>query len=121
PYEEYLEPSLQGYRLIEGQYQAIQPVEGRLPSEQLGLHLERGGSFLRLYDPASGQWLPTPAEERQNRLQAERERQRAEEERQRAEAERAGEEAARRRAEAEVEQLRQELDRLRRQLPPQQT
>ncbi len=113
PYEEYMEPSLQGYRLIEGQYQAIQPVDGRLPSERLGLHLERGGRFLRLYDPATARWLPTPPEEHEGRLQAEIERQRADEGR-------AREEDARRRAEAEVEQLRQELEQLRRQLPPQQ-
>ena len=113
PYEEYMEPSLQGYRLIEGQYQAIQPVEGRLPSERLGLHLERGGSFLRLYDPAAGRWLPTPPEEHEALVRAEMERQRAD-------AERAREEEGRRLAEAEVTRLRQELVRLRSQLPPQQ-
>jgi len=111
PYEEYMEPPLQGYRLIEGQYQAIAPVEGRLPSEVLGLHLEAQGGFLRLYDPAARQWLPTPPEEHQRRLQAEMERQRAEEER-------AREEQARQRAEAEVERLRREIERLRSQLPP---
>jgi Uma2 family endonuclease len=114
PYEEYLDPPLQGYRLIEGQYQAIPPVDGRLPSEGLGLHLEASGGLLRLYDPATGQWLPTPPEEHQARLRAEMERQRAQEER-------AQEAEARHRAEEEVERLRQEIARLRAQLPPQQT
>src|SRR3954454_12509732 len=41
PYQEYLKPSLQGYRLVEGQYVPVEPVEGRLPSAVLGLDLER--------------------------------------------------------------------------------
>jgi Uma2 family endonuclease len=113
PYEEYMQPPLQGYRLIEGKYQELQPVNGRLPSEALGLYLEPGGGYLRLYDPGTEQWLPTPPEEHLGRLRAEMERQRAEEER-------AREQEARRRAEEEVERLRRELEDLRRQLPPQQ-
>ena len=62
PYGEYLKPSLKGYRLVAGQYQAIESVEGRLPSEILGLHLERYASELRFYDPATGTWLLTPRE-----------------------------------------------------------
>jgi Uma2 family endonuclease len=126
PYEEYLDPPLQGYRLVEGVYQPIAPAAGRLPSEVLGLHLEGAEGFLRLYDPATGAWLPTPPEEHQARLQAEARRaeaeqasQRAEAERQQAETERQREEEARRRAEAEVERLRQELEELRRRLPGQ--
>lgn len=118
PYEEYMEPPLQGYRLIEGQYQAIAPVDGRIPSERLGLHLESSDGFLRLYDPATRRWLPTPPEERQGRIQAVIERQLAEEQRRLAEEQRAGELEARQRAEAEVERLRQELARLRGQIPP---
>ena len=60
PRDEYLKPPLQGYRLTEGQYVRIEPVAGgRLPSAVLGLELERMGSELRLYDPASGRYLPT--------------------------------------------------------------
>ena len=59
---DYLDPPLQGYRLRAGKYRAIRTVAGRLPSQVLGLHLERHGQELRLYDPAAGQWLPTPAE-----------------------------------------------------------
>ena len=61
PFEEYLKPSMQGYRLVAGEYAPIEPVAGRLPSAELGLHLERDGTQLRLFDPATGQWLPTPA------------------------------------------------------------
>jgi Uma2 family endonuclease len=63
PYGDYLDPPLQGYRLRGGQYQKIRMVQGRLPSRVLGLHLERTGSNLRLYDPETEAWLPTPREE----------------------------------------------------------
>ena len=62
PHNEYLKPPLQGYRLRKGRYGRIRPVKGRLPSHVLGLHLERNGKDLRLYDPAAGQWLPTHEE-----------------------------------------------------------
>jgi Uma2 family endonuclease len=55
PLDEYLDPVLQGYRLVEGEYQRIEPVGGRLPSEVLGLHLEADGPFVRLFNPATGQ------------------------------------------------------------------
>jgi Uma2 family endonuclease len=57
-----LDPPLQGYRLHDGQYVPIEPVNDRLPSEVLGLHLERDGRLLRLYDPRTGQRLLTPVE-----------------------------------------------------------
>jgi Uma2 family endonuclease len=129
PYAEYLEPPLQGYRLRRGRYGRIRPAQGRLPSKLVGLHLERAGPQLRLYDPTSGQWLPTPqenadaAQERADAAQqrAEVERQRADAAQQRAEAatrqaedEKRQAEEARRRAEAEVESLRRELEALRR-------
>ncbi len=59
PLEEYLKPSLQGFRLMEEDYVRIEPVDGRLPSEVLQLHLERQGWQLRFWDPATRQWLPT--------------------------------------------------------------
>ena len=62
PYAEYLNPPLQGYRLVEGRYDPIAPVEGRLPSEVLGLSLERSGTWVRIFDPATGEWLPFPPE-----------------------------------------------------------
>ena len=95
PYAEYLEPPEQLYRLAEGEYQPVEPVGGRLPSEVLGLHFEREGRFLRLYDPATDQHLLTAREENE-RLRRERDRTTAE----------------LRQAEAEIEQLRRELERL---------
>lgn len=62
PKEDYLQPSMQAFRLVRGKYTPIQPVKDRLPSKVLGLHLERDGDELRLWNPESGQWLPTPEE-----------------------------------------------------------
>jgi Uma2 family endonuclease len=89
PTEDYLAPPLQGFRLIDGEYQPIEPVDGRLPSEVLGLHLERDGRELRLYDPARHLRLLKPVEQRNVA------------------------EAAAREAQAEVERLRREIDGLR--------
>jgi Uma2 family endonuclease len=107
PRGDYLSPQLQGYRLRQGRYRPIRAVAGRLPSQVLGLHLERSGNDLRLFDPATGTWLPTPQE------RADQAEQRA------AQAERAAETAAQRaeQAEAEKEQLRRELEALRRRPP----
>jgi Uma2 family endonuclease len=77
PLGDYLAPQLQGYRLRGGEYRAIRAVGGRLPSQVLRLHLERSGQQLRLFDPGTGQWLPTP-EERAARAEAENERLRRE-------------------------------------------
>jgi Uma2 family endonuclease len=63
PFEDYLKPSMQGYRLVKGVYEPIRPVKGRLPSKALGLHLERAGKELRLYDPTTRTFLPTPKEQ----------------------------------------------------------
>ncbi|MHB1423517.1 MAG: Uma2 family endonuclease [Gemmataceae bacterium] len=93
PLGDYLDPSLQGHRLRGGQYRMIRAVAGRLPSQVLGLHLERSGRELRLYDPDTARWLPTPLE---MAVEAE---------------------AARQQAEAENERLRRELTELRRRLP----
>ncbi len=96
PRAEYLDPPLQGFRLIGGEYVRIEPIAGRLPSEVVGLHLAREGQNLRLYDPVTGTRLPT-------RLEA---REAAE---QRADAS----EAARRSLAEENDRLRRELDALR--------
>jgi hypothetical protein len=125
PTEDYLKPSLQGLRLVEGQYVTIATVEGRVPSVILGLHLERRGTELRLYDPATAHCLLTPtervAEEAAARRRAEHERlreaearHRAEQERLRAEQERLRAEQERLRVEDENERLRRELEALRR-------
>jgi Uma2 family endonuclease len=93
PNEEYLDPPLQGYRLRGGRYVRINPVAGRLLSRVVGLHLERDGWLLRLYDANTQRWLPTPPEVRAALEQ---------------------EAAGRQQAEAEVERLRRELEALRR-------
>lgn len=62
PTEDYLKPPFQGHRLVEGNYEPIDPVHGRLPSQVLGLHLERDGTQLRFYDPAADRRLLTRQE-----------------------------------------------------------
>ena len=62
PMGDYLTPTMQGWRLRGGVYQAIRPVDGRLPSLTTGLHLERDGNQLRLWNPETNVWLPTPQE-----------------------------------------------------------
>jgi hypothetical protein len=86
PKGDYLKPPLQGYRLTRGLY---------VPIKILGLHLERSGQHLRLYDPAKGEWLPT---RRERALEAEAKFNR--------------ERSSRLQAEAEVARLRRELERL---------
>jgi Uma2 family endonuclease len=97
PLGDYLDPPLQGYRLRQGCFRAIRVVQGRLPSKELGLHLERQGRELRLFDPRTRHILPTPTEALAQEREARQE-----------------EQAARQRAEAEAERLRRELDDLRR-------
>lgn len=104
PKGEYLDPPLQGHRLCEGKYLPIEMVEGRLPSEVIGLHLERDGEWLRFYHPVSGQRLPTP-QERESALEAERERLSAE----------------LRGSDQEIERLRRELEQWRRRFGEQPT
>jgi Uma2 family endonuclease len=100
PFGEYLNPPLRGYRLTDGEYLPIEPIAGRLPSEVTGLHLEREGTMLRLYDPIVGKWLLT-LEECIAQARADQE----------------NEKAARLRAEAEARRFRQELELLRQRLP----
>ncbi len=90
PTEDYLDPSLQGFRLVNAAYEPIAPIDGRLPSNVLGLHLERSGQQLRFHNPATDIRLPTRSE----RIDAEA--------------------AARRRVESENERLRRENESLRR-------
>ena len=103
PRSEYLEPPLQGFRLVGGDYVPIGPIAGRLPSGVLGLHLERDGEQLRLFDPASGQRLLTRFE---GRAAADRRAQAADH---RA----AAAEAAEQRLAEENERLRREIEALR--------
>lgn len=83
PLGDYLEPNLQGYRLVQGRYQPIEPDEdGSMISSTLGLILQsessglEEGSRLRLVDPATGESLRTHLESEDEiaRLRAELER-----------------------------------------------
>jgi hypothetical protein len=103
PRSEYLKPRLQGYRLSDGGYVPIAPVDQRLPSKELGLQLEADGNHLRFYDPASDRWLPTPQEARLEALAA----------LQQAEAKLQEKDSTLQQAEAELERLRRELAALR--------
>jgi Uma2 family endonuclease len=95
PLGEYLRPSLQGYRLQEGEYQRVPPgAEGRLVSQALSLELRLEDGRLRVFNPTTGERLLTPAEAlvarrvadvRASRAEAEVERLRAELSRQRGE------------------------------------
>jgi Uma2 family endonuclease len=132
PTGDYLKPRFQGYRLLDGQYAPLLPVEGRLHSEKLGLDLVQQGDVLRLYDPQRGEWLPTSFERAKREEEAVRRAEeaareaatalrqaeeaaqetvvalrRAEEAEQRAEAEA----KARAEAEAEIARLRAEIER----------
>jgi Uma2 family endonuclease len=62
PRGEYLQPRLQGFRLRDGEYAPIQLVDGRMPSDILGLELEPEGTSLHLFDPKAGKRLLTPSE-----------------------------------------------------------
>ncbi len=85
PTKDYLEPPLQGNRLVDGAYQSIprQP-DGSLTSEQLGLKLRFNDGELEFIQPDTNQRLCTAEEELENeataRLKAEQEADRLREE-----------------------------------------
>ena len=118
PTEDYLHPPLQGFRLVSGEYLPIEPVAGRLPSQVVGLHLERDGEKLRLFNPATNKRLPTRLEAREAaERRADEEQRRADEAQRRAEDERLraqNAEAAQQRLVEENERLRREIEALRR-------
>ncbi|HWQ34546.1 MAG TPA: Uma2 family endonuclease [Blastocatellia bacterium] len=62
PEYDYLEESLVGYRLENGQYTALEAQERRLRSEVLNLELVDTGETLRLFDPGTQKFLPDPRE-----------------------------------------------------------
>ena len=91
PYQDYLDPSLQGFRLVNGRYRRIAAeADGSLRSLTTGLLLRTEGKRLRLVDAATGEPLPW-IEERDAEILQER--------------------AARRALEEELERLRRELKR----------
>ena len=109
PDHEYLDPPLQGHRLVGSAYSRIEPdATGALVSEELALRLRLEQDEIMLYRLDTGERLLT-AEERvageSAARQAEAEARSAEAEARQAEAE------ARRAAEAEIARLREELSR----------
>lgn len=106
PFGEYIKPRLKGYRLSGGEYLSIEPVDGRLPSEVAGLHLEAHGRELRFYDPKAKRWLPTATEGWDGWAAAERELAEANREVRAARTALADKEA-------EIERLRRELEQAR--------
>ena len=102
----YLPSPLMGFRLVKGVYTPIPPgVDGEVPSDVLGLDFHIQDRRLRVYDPVSGQWLQTPAEQHAARAEN-------------AEARAQQEADARQKAEAEVERLREQLTRLQERTKP---
>jgi Uma2 family endonuclease len=92
PEYSYLEGRpLIGYRLRDGEYEELTVTDGHLHSERLGLDLVDTGATLRLWNPATREFLRTPAE---------------------AEAAALRETQAREQAEAEIARLRAELAQL---------
>lgn len=95
PDREYLEPVLQGHRLVDGKYMSIEgDASGGLLSEQLQMQLVAQDDQLQFYLLDNGERLLTPSE------RAESEAQRARQESERADA-----------AEVELARLRAELAR----------
>lgn len=62
PEYDYLDDPLVGYRLKDGKYKVRGARDRRLRSKVLGLELVDTGDTLRLFDPASGKFLPSMEE-----------------------------------------------------------
>ena len=108
PYHE-IEPAFIGFRLVGGDYEEIDFVEGRLLSDVLGLELGEYEGRLRLYNPVTSAWL-YPSQERVD--DAEVRAAQAETRAARAETRAAEESRAREQAETELAKLRAALKRL---------
>jgi Uma2 family endonuclease len=112
PFGEYLEPQLQGYRLVRGRYQPLRPqADGSLASRTTNLDLVPEGTRLRLRDAATGEPLLWSDETEEARQAAEEARQVAEEARQSAEVQAERERLARQAAEERVRALEEQLAR----------
>ena len=114
------EESFIGFRLVDGAYERIEFVNGRLSSTVLGLELGIHEDTLRFYHPQLQQWLQPPearverAEERAER--AEERAERAKERAEHAEAQAEQEARARRDMEEELAKALSEVQRLQAQI-----
>jgi Uma2 family endonuclease len=121
PFGEYLNPKLQGHRLVGGRYRPIRPnPDGSLLSRATEVVFRVEGTRLRPTDAATGESLLRNEEERQARRRAEekataeaRARRQAEATRRQAEEKATAEVDLRRNAEEKVRALEEELKRLR--------
>ncbi len=111
PLEEYLEPSLLGYRRTRKGFDVIKPTKDKLVSKTLGVTLERDGTMLLLRNAATGKPLLLPAERKAEA--AERKLARAVAANDQLLATNEAERLAREAAEAEVATLKAELAALR--------
>ena len=98
PEHEYMPVPIVAYRLTGGELAEIEVENGRVFSEVLGLELVDAGGLLRLFDPNTGEFLPTTSEAHTLRLEAQAERDQAQ--------------AALAQAKDELARLRSELARL---------
>ncbi len=76
PLGDYLDPRLQGYRLVRGRYQPLPPKNGSLVSQTTGVTFTLEGTHIRLIETATGKPLLRRQELRDEvaRLRAEIER-----------------------------------------------
>ena len=71
PEYDYLEPALNAYRLVNGEFKQLRSLGGVVTSKSLGLELVDTGKTLRLRNPITGQFLPTIREVRLQQLASE--------------------------------------------------
>jgi Uma2 family endonuclease len=64
PGQEYLNPPLQGYRLVRGKFTSLKPSSGSLTSRVFGITLTADGTRLVLRDTTTGEELLTATEQR---------------------------------------------------------
>lgn len=114
PLDEYLDPHLQGFRLVGDEYKHIEPnAEGNLFSVELGIELAVIEQQIRLIDPVTKEIWQTPLESLQATREAKANAREAEEQAREAERRAALEYQVRVQAEQENARLRAELEKLR--------
>ena len=107
---DYLEPALQGYRMIDGYLKQIKPINGMLECETLQLGLRLIDQDLEFFDLGTGEIALDAAQAEREAREAEREAKEAER------AAKEAERAAKERALAKNQELQQEIERLKKML-----